>query len=127
MQYAGAYRPMILIRGNKLFEYKGDKMPVGFHCLKTDKFTNNVIDIETDDIIYLFTDGISDQFGYNEIGEHCKFTNYRMLQLLLSISDRTFIGQEGMLQEALNKWRTPGAKGKISEQIDDQLLVGIRI
>jgi serine phosphatase RsbU (regulator of sigma subunit) len=45
-------------------KYKGDRFPIGaFVDNKIVSFTNNEINIEKGDIIYLFSDGYADQFG----------------------------------------------------------------
>ncbi|MFH2095627.1 MAG: two-component regulator propeller domain-containing protein, partial [Bacteroidota bacterium] len=64
LQFAGANNPLYLIRNGEMTEYKGDKMPIGYHIDKH-PFTNNIIQVLPNDIIYLFSDGYADQF---EIG-----------------------------------------------------------
>jgi len=62
LQYAGAYRPLFLVRNGKLSEIKGDRFSIG--GLQTDrkrKFTNHTLDIQKGDSIYIFTDGFVDQ------------------------------------------------------------------
>ena len=46
----------------KLIELKADKMPVSIY-INMNSFTNHVVEIKKGDIIYLSSDGFSDQFG----------------------------------------------------------------
>lgn len=126
VQYAGAYRPLIIVRNKNLIEYKADKMTVGFNLYKTKPFSNNEISLIENDIVYLYTDGLADQFGVDEKGERSKLTNSRFKNLLLDISDKTFVGQEGLLKNALVEWQTKHDSIKF-EQTDDQLLIGVKI
>jgi serine phosphatase RsbU (regulator of sigma subunit) len=63
MEYAGAYNPLYLVRDGQLIEKKANKMPIGLYVKKDELFTAHRIDYQTGDIIYLFSDGYSDQFG----------------------------------------------------------------
>lgn len=124
MQYAGAYRPLIIIRGGGMLEYFPDKMHIGFEPRKPESYTNHRIDIQTDDTIYLFTDGFGNQFSNEERG--MKFTPDRLKKLLRTNSGKTFAEQKTIIEDALMKWRTSGL-GHVCPQTDDQLLIGIRI
>ena len=124
MQYAGAYRPLIIIRGGGMLEYFPDKMHIGFEPRKPESYTNHRIDIQTGDTIYLFTDGFGNQFSNEERG--MKFTPDRLKKLLRTNSGKTFAEQKTIIEDALMKWRTSGL-GHVCPQTDDQLLIGIRI
>jgi serine phosphatase RsbU (regulator of sigma subunit)/ligand-binding sensor domain-containing protein len=117
LQFAGANNPLYFIRDGELTEYKGDSMPVGIQT-KTKPFTNNIIDIKPGDLIYMFSDGFMDQFG----GKHGrKFLSRNFKELLKEISYIPLEMQKKVLSETLDIW-----KGQ-HEQIDDILIVGIRI
>ncbi len=117
VQFAGANNPLYLIRDGELQVIKADKMPIGAH-FRMDPFTNHIIKVQSDDILYLFSDGYIDQFG----GENDKrFTQKRFKELLLSINNKSIIEQKEKLDKTLTKWQ-----GK-SDQIDDVLVMGIRI
>ncbi len=60
--YSGAYNPIYLLRDNEIIELKGDRMPISYH-LKMPDFSKHEITTKPDDLIYLFTDGFTDQFG----------------------------------------------------------------
>lgn len=123
-QYAGAYRSLIIMRDGKLTEYKGDKMPVGYHAVRNDqKFANNEFALEKGDVIYMYTDGLPDQFGIDEKGERSKFCKVRFVQLIKDVYLKPFSEQKNEVEKRLSDWTENGR----FEQIDDQLLVGIRI
>ena len=119
VQYAGAYNPLYIVRQGELLEYKADKMPIGIHAVKVDKtFTNKEIDLETGDMLYMFSDGYVDQFGGEE-GQKFRHRPYK--ELLMSIADREMAEQKEILKETYNKWK--GAY----KQLDDILVMGVRV
>ncbi|MBL4656156.1 MAG: SpoIIE family protein phosphatase, partial [Bacteroidia bacterium] len=119
IEYAGAYRPLIHIRGEVLTDIKPDKMPIGGEQLEAKRiFTNNVVDIEKGDSIYMFSDGYVDQFGGVK-GK--KFMTARFKKFLIEIRDKTMREQKEILTDEIEKWM-----GDVHEQIDDICLIGIR-
>lgn len=117
LEFAGANNPMYLIREGNLTEIKGDKQPVGHHIF-SQKFSNHVFDVKPGDIIYLFSDGYADQFGGEK---NKKFTYKRFKELLLSISGMPMMAQKEVLERTIREW-----KGS-EEQVDDILLIGMRV
>ena len=118
LEFSGANNPMYLIRNNELIEYKADKMPVGLYERKDAPFSRVEIDVLNEDIIYLFSDGFADQFG----GENGKKYMYkRFKEFLLSIHKLPMEEQEKLIDEEAKRWR-----GDQYEQIDDQLIIGVR-
>lgn len=117
-EYAGAYNSLYLIRDGQLTEYDADRMPIGIHVKGTTEFTNNEIDIQKGDGLYIFSDGYIDQFGGDKFK---KFMAKRFKELLTEINPQPFPKQAQILNTALEKW-----KGSI-EQIDDILVIGLKI
>jgi serine phosphatase RsbU (regulator of sigma subunit) len=119
VDFAGANNPIILIRDNKPVKYKGDRFPIGaFVDNKIVSFTNNEINIEKGDIIYLFSDGYADQFGGPD---NKKFFIKRFEDLLLEIHNNPLEEQKELLKTTLFNWM--GA----NEQVDDVLVIGVKI
>jgi serine phosphatase RsbU (regulator of sigma subunit) len=115
--YAAAHNAPIVVRDNQIIEFKADKMPIGMG-IKTDPFTLHQIEVQKDDMIYLYTDGYADQFG----GPKGKKFKYKTLNnLLAEISKGSMSMQRDKLNTAFEDWR-----GEL-EQIDDVCLIGIRI
>lgn len=119
VMYAAALRPLYVVRENKLMEYAPTKLPIGgFNYGEEKVFNETAIDVQENDMLYIFSDGYADQFG----GEHGKKFMLKNFKILLSsISDRDIRLQEESLRTAYNNW-----KGKL-DQVDDALVVGMRI
>ena len=118
LQYAGANNSIYLIRSGALKEFKPNKFPVGKHKDELVPFTNHPIDLQANDCIYSFTDGYADQFG----GEQGKKFKYKKLQeLLVSIQGKSMDEQKTITAQRIDDW-----KGYL-EQVDDILLIGVRV
>lgn len=124
MQFAGAYRQLIVVRGGAMFDYSPDEMAVGFNQSADRKFTNNSIDLQSGDIIYLYTNGIPNQFSNEERG--ARFSDDRLNKLLRANSNKPFSEQKIIIEEALARWTTSNL-GHVCPQNDDQVLIGIKI
>ncbi|MCK4662081.1 MAG: SpoIIE family protein phosphatase [Bacteroidales bacterium] len=118
LQFSGANNPLYLIRNKELIQYKADRMPIGIY-IKTQAFENTEIQLEKDDSIYIFSDGFVDQFG-GEKGR--KFKSKPFKKLLVDIQDKTMKEQYEILDNTIEDW-----KGPVQEQIDDILVIGIKI
>jgi serine phosphatase RsbU (regulator of sigma subunit) len=118
IQYAGAYNPLYLIRKGELIEFKADRNPIGIYIKELDSFTNHDIEVQKGDTLYIFSDGFVDQFG-GEKGH--KFKSKQFKELLLSIQKNPMLEQEMILDQTIDEWR-----GNF-EQVDDIIIVGIRI
>lgn len=107
-----------------LLEIKGDKQPIGAYMdEELIPFTNKEIQLQSGDIVYVFTDGFADQFGgadQND-GKGKKYTYKRFKQFLMSISDLPSDEQYKMLRNEFVNW-----KGD-TEQTDDVLIIGVRV
>lgn len=117
--FAGANRPLYLVRDKKVHTYEGTRLAVGGHWEnKNRKFEQREIELEYGDVVYLFSDGYVDQFG----GEHGKkFMKKRFLELLVKISDKPLELQKQSILRELLKWQ-----GK-NRQVDDILIMGLKI
>lgn len=119
VEYAGAYNPVYFIHKNQLTEVKGDKLPIGVNeDGVADEFTNHAIPASQGDMLYIFSDGYADQFGGSR-GK--KFKYKQMKELMISIYDKTLDEQHSVLKQSFYEW-----KGD-QEQVDDILLIGVRI
>ncbi|PBQ31995.1 hypothetical protein CNR22_09505 [Sphingobacteriaceae bacterium] len=115
--YAAAQNKVLVIRDGQLIQYLADKMPVGKGEL-TDSFTLRTIESQKGDLIYLYSDGYADQFG----GPKSKKFKYAQLhQNLLQHSALSMPEQAKSMNKVFENW-----KGSL-EQVDDVVLVGIRI
>lgn len=119
ISYAGAHRPLWIIRGNTLEEIKANKISIGGHQSDEEvNFTNHNIKLSKGDSVYIFSDGFADQFG-GEGKKKLMTKNFK--KLLQSIQHLGMPEQEEHLDNAIENW-----KGNL-EQVDDILVIGIRI
>jgi PAS domain S-box-containing protein len=119
IQFSGAKRPLILVRDKEVFEYQGDRFSIGGNDLSAEKsFTDKEFTTKKGDVLYLFTDGYTDQFGGKQ-GK--KFMYRQFVELLSSVSSLPGEQQKERINKAFNDW-----KGKL-DQVDDVLVIGIKI
>ncbi len=119
LQYSGAFNPLYLIREGKLIQYKANKFPIGFRPDDViHNFTNNVIPLKKGDTFYIFSDGYADQFG-GPNGKKYMTGNFR--NLLIEASKQPIEKQKDFLNTTIENWR-----GEL-EQVDDILIIGVRV
>ncbi|MBI4946098.1 MAG: tetratricopeptide repeat protein [Bacteroidetes bacterium] len=105
----------------KLTEVKGDKMPVAIHD-SMNNFTNQIIQLQKGDIIYLMSDGYEDQFGGPK-GK--KFYAKNLNQLLVENCIKPMLEQKEILDNTIENWKN---NYEIKyEQTDDITVLGIKI
>jgi phosphoserine phosphatase RsbU/P len=119
LEFSGAKRPLYIIRNGELIDYKGSIASIGevFPGFKKEFKTVN-ISLQKNDIVYLFSDGFSDQFG-GDINK--RFGSKRFKDLLVEISSLDIKVQKEKLSAKINQWI-----GK-NEQVDDILVIGMKI
>jgi serine phosphatase RsbU (regulator of sigma subunit) len=117
--FAGAARPFYHIRMGALTEVKGQGYPIGGHYgLMNLKYSDSEMDLKPGDMFYISSDGYADQFSGTD---NKKFSTKRLKKLLEEISVHSMEQQQELLEKAFENWR--GSE----KQIDDVLIVGIRI
>ncbi len=105
-----------------LVEIKGDRKPVAKYRDMSD-FSEKSIQLEEGDLIYLFSDGFSDQFGGESIADKKggkKFKYKPFKNFLLSIHQMPMEEQKEHLNRTFEMW-----KGDF-EQVDDVCVIGMR-
>lgn len=116
--FAGANNPLYHAKNGQLFEYKGDKQPIGIHGDVLKPFTHQEIKISKGDVIYIFSDGYPDQFG-GPRGKKFLYTQFK--QLLERIHGDKMSDQKKTIERAFEEWKGDNF------QVDDVLVIGIRI
>lgn len=117
LHYAGANNPLWIVRDDEILATKADKQPIG----KTDDpkpFTTHTFELQSGDVIYIFSDGYVDQFG-GEKGK--KFKVKAMRELVRSIQQQPMSKQHDTLLQTFIDW-----KGEL-EQIDDVCVIGVKV
>lgn len=116
--YAGAYRPLLLVRNGEITQVKPYRGSIGGSQLKVEKvFVTETIELQKGDTIYLFSDGITDQFGGPN---NRKFGSKNLNNSLLEVQDKFMVSQELHFDELMNEWLEGYS------QIDDIILIGVR-
>ncbi len=135
LQFGGANIPLFLIRKKneeglmesdimpslenedyELFRIKADKQPIGVHWEEED-FSTQVVRLQDEDSLYMFTDGIADQYGGKN---RKKYKSRRLKKLLLSIQAESMEDQRILIEAAFDNWRGN------HEQIDDVCMMGLK-
>jgi ligand-binding sensor domain-containing protein/serine phosphatase RsbU (regulator of sigma subunit) len=119
LEFAGAYNPLYVVRKGEVFVYKGDRFPIGMTTMDEKKnFTNQTVDIQPGDMVYMTSDGYADQFGSAE-GKKYKSGNVK--KLLSEIYHLPVQEQKERLEKEIMEW-----KGDLG-QVDDIMFIGTRI
>jgi serine phosphatase RsbU (regulator of sigma subunit)/HAMP domain-containing protein len=118
LQYAAAFNPLYIIRDSVLIENKANKFPIGTFIGEKTNFTNNVIQLQKNDQLFIFSDGYADQFG-GERGKKFMVGNFR--KLLTEIANFEPEKQKQILETKLIAWQGD------QEQVDDVLVIGVKI
>ncbi len=117
--FSGAKRPLYYFKNGEFGYIKGSKYSVGGTFNRQEKnFEDHNINFEDDDTFYLFSDGITDQFG-EKLDK--KFMNSRWKELLADIQPLSMAEQQKEIENRMNEW-----KGNL-EQTDDMLVIGVRV
>jgi len=124
--YAGAFRPLIVAHNGQLARFEPDRMPIGVHYKEAEHFTDNLLHLQKNDIIYMYSDGVTDQFGYAQNGEVKKYTSRQFMQLLTEVNMLSLANQKVEIEKEMERWIT-NSDGEKYEQTDDAVIVGIRV
>ncbi|MBL7920670.1 MAG: SpoIIE family protein phosphatase [Bacteroidia bacterium] len=120
IEYSGANRPLWVIKNDtkQLTEYKATKCSIGGLTPDEQEFENHKIELEKNDVFFLFSDGFADQFGGTNSK---KLMTKNFKDLLVSINNKTLKDQKEHLAAFFEEWK--GA----NEQIDDILVIGVKV
>ena len=119
LTFSGAGIDMLVYQQNEWKRIKGERFSLGGFKEADIKTTKNVeLNLIKDTQIYIYSDGVVDQFGGNE---DKKFMRKRLNRLLDEIKLLPFSDQKISLEKALLDW-----KGS-QEQTDDISFAGIKI
>ncbi len=123
IEFAGAHRPLFLLRDGEITRYRGDRKAVGGKPMgkrggKEKKFTSFKIDVEKNDKIFIFTDGLPDQIGGKD-GR--KYQAGRIQEQIIENNNFSMMQYYDFFVKQFNTWK------KGYKQIDDVLLIGIEL
>ena len=121
LEFAGAHRPLFLLRDKELLRYRGDRKAVGGKPMGKkveEKFSTHKINILKNDKIFIFTDGLPDQIGGPD-GR--KYQAGRLSKQIIEKNNFSMKEYYNFFVEQFNDWKE-GYK-----QIDDILLIGVEL
>ncbi|NUM49933.1 MAG: SpoIIE family protein phosphatase [Flavobacteriales bacterium] len=119
IEYAGANNALYIVRNGQILETKPNKQAIGsYNEEETKEFTNHVIEVQKEDMVYIFSDGYADQFGGAK-GKKLMYKKFR--QVLIENAALNTYEQQAHLNNYIENW-----KDKL-EQVDDILVIGLRI
>lgn len=119
ISYSGANRPIWIIKSNtsNLLETKPTKASIASFTETNFEYELHEFVLETNDMVYLTTDGFPDQFGGPD-GR--KFMTKNMKTFLVGVSSLPIKEQEKLVSDKINSWM-----GTV-EQVDDLLVIGLK-
>lgn len=120
VRYSAANRPLWILKKDSsiIEEIKATKTAIAGFTEDNFEFDEHEISLSKGDTIYLFSDGYADQFGGDK---QKKMTTKRFREFVLSIKDKSMNEQQLQLESFFNSWQGN------SEQVDDLLVIGIRL
>ncbi len=123
LHFAGAYRPLWIFKDGAITELKPDKMPIGIYIGRQQDFTEKIVPIASGDILYMFSDGIPDQFGYTDSDQtaYHHFSVKRLRTTVLDIANRPFPDQQVYIESAIDSWQNG------YQQLDDIIFLAVKI
>ena len=118
LRFASAMRPVILILDGESYYIKGNRSSIGGESANEKFFDDQEYYLKENDAIYLFSDGLSDQFGGPD-GKKMKIA--RLKRIIEQFSNMPMDSQKDYLSNFYAEW-----KGSF-DQVDDILLMGVRV
>lgn len=118
VEYAGAHRPLWIMKGGQMDEIKGNKFPIGGGIFKNQtNFTTHKLQLAEGDSIYFSSDGFPDQFGGPEVR---KFGPKKTREIVERVHQMRMQDAATIFDQEWEAW-----KGD-HKQTDDVLLIGIK-
>jgi len=118
VRFASAMRPVIIVLGGESYYIRGNRCSVGGESVIEKFFDDQEYFLAKGDTVYMFSDGLPDQFGGAD-GKKMKIA--RLKKLLEEVSKQPMSEQKEIISNFYFDW-----KGDY-EQVDDILLMGIKV
>lgn len=115
---ASAARPVYIWQDHAFRSITPDKISIGSTLPKNAPYTETEIDVSVPVQLYLFSDGITDQFGGPEAK---KFMSKRLRELIADHANKSITERERVFAEAFESWKAG------HEQTDDMTLIHLII
>ena len=124
LTYSTARRPIYIWHNNNLIEYKGTKRSIGDKepFYQKNAFTTTELQLDKGDIIYMFTDGITDIFGKQQPNSDSLRLQLSGVLSIIEQSAKLNIDQQASyICNSIDKWQGT------CQQVDDITMMGIEI
>jgi serine phosphatase RsbU (regulator of sigma subunit) len=118
LRFSSAMRPVILVLEAESYYIKGNRSSIGGESASDKFFDDQEYYLKENGTIYLFSDGLSDQFGGPD-GKKMKIA--RLKRMIEQVSHLPMDKQKEAISAFYEEW-----KGSY-DQVDDILLMGIRV
>jgi len=117
--FSGAKRPLIIYNQEKkeLEEIKGDRISIGGKNNKDKEFTSHNVKLNSGDILYLSSDGLSDQNN----NERKRFGTSKLKEIIINNISASLKEQKEIIEKELQNFQEK------EEQRDDISLIGLKI
>ncbi|MCA1741883.1 MAG: SpoIIE family protein phosphatase, partial [Bacteroidales bacterium] len=116
--FSSAMRPVILVIDGEQHYVRGNRSSVGGESVTEKFYDDQEYHLREGDVVYLFTDGYCDQFG----GQGAKKMKISRLRSLIDeIAPLPMEQQSRQVKDFFVKWQGD------NEQVDDVLLMGLRV
>jgi len=117
--FASAQRPLLMFRSGQIEMFEATRQSIGYDGYRSKtNFITNEISLISGDTFYMYSDGMTDQFG-GEIGR--KLTPKRLRHLLVEYADQPLDIQKKNIIDHFRAW-----KG-VYDQTDDMTLIGLKM
>jgi len=118
IRFASAMRPVIIVMDGEPYYIKGNRSSVGGESVIEKYFDDQEYYLNEGDTVYLFSDGLPDQFGGTD-GKKMKIA--RLKRIIEQISKLPMDKQKDAMSKFYYDW-----KGSY-DQVDDVLLMAVRV
>lgn len=120
LKFASAMRPMIVYKNGEQIYIKGSRSSIGgqYDSKEEKDFVDQEMQLDSGDLIYMFSDGYPDQFG-GPLGK--KFKMVRLKNLLKDIHKKPMEEQYEYVKSTFTLWKEE------HEQVDDVLFMGVKL
>lgn len=110
IHFGGANHTLWVCNSKEINELHGNRFPIGTSYFENKKFDTHIIPYNENDTFYLFTDGITDQFGGTD---KRKFSPKRLRSLIQDNCNVSITEQIKSIEKSFNEWKME------NEQTDD--------
>lgn len=117
VNFAGAKRPLFILKNDKLIEVKGSRKSIGGRQKTDAEYEQRQLLLHQGDILYLTTDGYVDQNDF----ERVKYGTLRFKKVLASFTGMSLHDQKEILLEEMRNHMGD------EEQRDDITLIGLKM